>query len=171
MRSTPTSQDVLFLLINCLIYFWQLLQSVALCGSLSTNCTTRWCKVQEVWTPQNINKFTWFKHLVNVDKVRCWKVHRPFPALCESRAGIVGDCTILWFLPDPHLSPIYPYSWVSSYHMDAQRLKLAQSMPRSTVQAFLTKFGISGREEGGWQWRGRAREEGASIVFNADLIL
>ena len=38
-----------------------------------------------------------------------------------------------------------------AYHMDAQRLKLAQSMPRSTVQAFLTKFGISGREEGGWQ--------------------
>ena len=38
-----------------------------------------------------------------------------------------------------------------AYHMDAQRLKLAQSMLRSTVQAFLTKFGISGREEGGWQ--------------------
>ena len=171
MRSTPTSLYVLFWSDHSLIYFWQLLQSVALCGSLSTNCTTRWCKVQEAWTPQNINKFTWYKHLVNVDKVWYWKVHRPFPALCESRAGIVGDCTILWFLPDPHLSRSIRILGSPAYHMDAQRLKLAQSMPRSTVQAFLTKFGISGREEGGWQWRGRAREEGASIVFNADLIL
>ena len=120
---------------------------------------------------KTINKFTWYKHLVNVDKVWYWKVHRPFPALCESRAGIVGDCTILWFSSDPHLSRSIRILGSPAYHMDAQRLKLAQSMPRSTVQAFLTKFGISGREEGGWQWRGRAREEGASIVFNADLIL
>ena len=128
-------------------------------------------EVKKVWTPKASGNSLGI--ITGQYWQSCWI---PFPHLVWKAGWRAGNCwwlhhAVIFCSPtfissDPYFLGLQLVAWM----LIAQMLELAQNMPKTTVQAFLTKFGISGREGGCWQWRGRAREEGASMVFNPDLI-
>ena len=109
------------------------------------------CKAQGVLTPQNVLRCTRCIIPVIVDK-KVWKVHRPFPRLVWKARWRAWNCSRLHhtviFIPPNFISAYWNFFWSAACHRDALRLKLARSMQRSTVEAFLMKFGISGGRTG-----------------------
>ena len=102
----------------------------------------------------------------------CWKVDRPFSRpLWKAGGELLVIAPYCDFLPTHFYLHLSLFLGSPACRVDAQRLELAQNMPRSTVQAFLMKFGISGREGrvAGNDEEGQGRK-GASMVFNPDLI-